>query len=134
MAVEADRHGIGDIGLAGLVDLVEKLEKALAFQFWKDFAHRSPDEVGAANDRDIGVVDIGINVLRAAEDAGEARHLLQHDLLPEAFLAGASFSQDLLRRFDDNGHDAGRLAILIGYRRIVEVHPRLLGRAVTVEG
>jgi hypothetical protein len=59
--------------------------------------------------------------------------LLKDRTLPLALRNLPSFRENPCGGLDDNRDDAGRISSLIGRRRVVEVHPDLLGLPASIE-
>ncbi len=88
-----------------------------------------PIEIAPLRDFDVGVVDVFVDVLGPAEHADEARHLPEKRPLPFLLRAGAAAGQNPLGRLDDDGDHTAGASALVDDRRVVEIHPDLLGVA-----
>ena len=130
---EPDRHGLRPKGFPSRIDPVKKLIEALPFELWKHLAYASSDECAWTRNGDIGVIDVLEDVVRAGEHADEARHLLKDRTLPLALGSLPSFRENPSGGLDDNRDDSGRISSLIGRRRVIEVHPDLLGLPASIE-
>lgn len=72
-------------------------------------------------------------MLRAFQNGGETRHLLEHIPLVLAFELRPSLCQNPLSNLDHDGDDTGRLTAFVRHRRIVEIEPHLFGLARAVQ-
>ncbi len=122
----AKRRAIGETA-------IELLDEAMRGQFGQGLRHRHAEQWPPAGQRAVGVVGQRVVVLGAVQQAHEARRLLEHRVQARALGLDVAFGLDLAGGLDHDRHDAGNHAILVADRRIVEVHPDLLGRAAAVQ-
>ena len=132
-ALQAQFHPTHDDRLAGAVDLIEQLEETLPGEFREHLSDGIPDKAVAACDFHVSVVYVFVDMVGPGQHADETRHLAQELPLPGLPRRGAAAGQNPFGRLDDDGHHAGRGSALVEHRRVVEVHPDLLGLAATVE-
>ena len=113
---------------------VEHLDDAALGQFRHRLRHRQAEQGAVAGQRAVGFVGQGVAVFGAVQQADEAGRLLEHRVQALALGAHMALGLDLARRFHHHRHHAGDGAVLVADRRIVEVHPDLLGLAAAVQG
>ena len=122
-----------DKRLAGPVDLVEQSDKALRRHLGHGFADRLSQYFPMADQRAVGLIHHGELMFGAAGDGDEARRLLEHAAQALAFRVELALGAYLVGGLDHDRHHAGRLARLVKQRRVVEVQPHLLRRAVAIK-
>ncbi|KIZ36471.1 hypothetical protein LO50_09330 [Stutzerimonas stutzeri] len=132
-SLQADPDTGTDEGCAAAVDPVENVDEALALDLRQRLAHRLADDVALAHHPQIGRVDHFEDVFGAAQHRHQSgclfKHLLQAYLLALQF----AFGHYPLGGFHHQGNHAGRLRLIVEHRRIVQIHPRVLGAAVAVQ-
>ena len=112
---------------------IELLDDAVRGQLGHSLRDRHAQQRAVAGQDAVGVIGQRVAVLGAIEQADEARRLLEHRVQARALGLDVAFGLDLARGLDHDRHDAGNHAVPVADRRIVEVHPDLLGRAAPVQ-
>jgi len=132
-ALQPDANTGADKGHAAAIDPVENIDEALTLDLRQRLAHRLADDVALAHHPQIGRVDHFEDVFGAAQHRHQSgclfKHLLQAYLLALQF----AFGHYPLGGFHHQGNHAGRLRLIVEHRRIVQIHPRVLGAAVAVQ-
>jgi hypothetical protein len=132
-AMQAQLHSVGDDPFAGRVNLIEEFVIALSFQIREHLPDAVADKISPLRDIQVGIVHIFIHVLRSSQHRDETWHLGEQLSLSVALRGDSAISQHPFRRLNDNGYNAGRPTVFIEHRRVIQIHPDLLGPSTAME-
>ncbi len=123
-----------DIGFAAPVHARQHVKEALLDRLGQDVGDGPADRVAMADQLHVSGVGELEHEIGAAKQRHETRRLLEQRREPFPLARGPPLGEHTLGRLDDDRDYARRFPVVARNRRIVEVHPHLLGPAVAMQG
>nr|WP_254062919.1 hypothetical protein [Caulobacter sp. S45] len=133
LAGELDRHRPSREPFARRIDVVQELEEALALKVWKNISHGAANERPWAGHRQVGLVDVLVDVVGPSEHSDKPRHLLEKQPLSFLRRSQPALRQHLVGRLSAGTEQAHHLATVVQHRRVGEGEVGLLKSAPSID-